>query len=180
DFYIYNESLQQVKLYVPPITLNLPGRIYTVIVDPVEIGVLPDGFVETALSIGGKTVPAWKLADAQASSSAYGVYLLRLKDAAGLSAFYLFDEKTSDIMGFDTLQDHGLLVTAETTAPSPSPSVSPQASPSPTPIVDGAGASSPVLVVAAVILAAICVSETAYIVWTFIERRKGRPRVRRI
>ncbi len=181
DFYEYSESLNQVKLYEAPIVLTLPGRSFTVVVDPAQValaGKMPTGFTETTAPIGGRSALAWKYKDARTSSAESGIYLVCLKDAAGLSGFYLFDAKTSDIMDFDTLQDHGLLVTSATTAISPS--VTPQASPTPVPPAPGTGSASPALLVLVAVLAAICVSESAYIVWSIVERRKGKPRIRRI
>ena len=178
DFFIYNESLKQVKLYESPIVFNVPGRNYIVVVDPQEIGTVPDGFVETTVRFGTRLALAWEYENALPASSAYGVYLVRLKDASGRSAFYLYDEKTSDIMDFDTLQDHGLLVTAPTATPSPS--VTPQASPTQVPESIGIGTTPPALLVVMAVLVAICVSESAYIVWSIVERRKGKPRIRRI
>ncbi len=181
DFYLYDESLQLVKRYVPPIRLQAAGREFIVPMDAVAMGAVPKGFVRAAVAIGGRVIPAWKSAAAQPAPAGSGVFLLYLQDDEGVSRFYLFDEKTSDIMSFDTLQKQGLL--ALYPADVATPTVSPTTIPTPTPVLsepEPGNAISPALMLALVILAAICVGETAYIVWSLIEHRKGRPRIRRV
>jgi len=181
DFYLYDESLNLLKLYVTPIRFQTPSRIFEIIVDPDEIGEVPEGFVEATVAIGGQAIPAWKHQSAKSGTYAFGVYLLYLRDEFGQGRFYLFDEKTSDIMDFDTLQKHGLLAGSDTGTPTPSVTPTTASTPTPTPrdSVLG-GAISPTILIVLAVLAAICVGETAYIVWSLIERRKGRPRIRRV
>lgn len=178
-FFSYDAVLKLIKSYSAPVRFSVSGRDLLIVMDPDLAGEIPKGFTETTAKVGGQDVLAWKYETAEPGTGLFGVYLLCLEDSTGRTAFYLFDEKTSDIMSFDTLQDHGLLVTSATTATLPS--VTPQATPTPTPPPAAeTPAVSPVLLVVVVVLAAICVSETAYIVWSLIERRKGKPRIRRV
>jgi hypothetical protein len=83
------------KPYVAPIRFQTPSRTFEIIVDPDEIGEVPEGLSRRRRD-RGQAIPAWKHQSAKPAPLRSGVPAY-LRDEFGQARFYLFDEKTSDI-----------------------------------------------------------------------------------
>jgi hypothetical protein len=104
--------------------LDLPAQSFSILIPDNDI-IVPAGFTESTVNMGGEAVKVWRQ-DNNGQTSAAKQYLVYLMDSRGVKGFYLYNETTLLLSPYSastttTTTSYSISETTATTAAGPQP-----------------------------------------------------------